>query len=376
MKKIVTLLVVSILVVSAASCTTQETSARERAAEAKQISTPTAEEAPAEEAPAEPATLFCQVTDTGGIDDKSFNALAWEGMQRAAEDFGVEVKYLESQQQSDYEVNLNAFIEEGCDLIVSVGFLLEDATKAAAEANPDQKFAIIDVDVEVDKWAGISNVRGNITKIDQATFLAGYLSAGMTETGKVGTYVGIRFPATQAFMDGYAMGVDYYNQAKGTDVQVLGWDMEKQEGMEVGNFESLDDGRSFGEALLDDGADIIMPVAGPVGLGTLAVMVERGTGKLIGVDTDWAVQNPDKADYILASALKKIDVFVYDSIEQVLNGTFKGGENYVLTLENGGTGLGYSSAWEDKIPQELKDEIEALTPKIISGEVPTLPTRE
>lgn len=325
--------------------------------------------APAEE-PAAPKIKACQVTDTGGIDDKSFNATAWLGMQNAEKDFGVEIQYLESQQQSDYEVNLNTFVEAGCDLIVPVGFLLADATSAAADTNPDQKYAIVDVD-----YLGQPNILGNATKIDQGTFLAGYLAAGMTKTGKVGTYVGILFPATQAFMDGYAMGVAKYNEVHGTSVEVLGWNMETQQGLEVGNFESLDDGRALGEQLLDEGADIIMPVAGPVGLGTLAVLQERGTGLLIGVDNDWSVANPDKADFILASALKKIDVFVYESIEAVVNGTFAGGTPYLLTLENGGTALGYGSKWADQIPAELKAEIEGLIPGIISGEIPTMPTR-
>ena len=351
MKKISIILSLTlILSVFAASCAKTETAA-------------TAEEA---------ATgKICQVTDTGGIDDKSFNALAWAGMENAAEDFGVEIKYLESQQQSDYEVNINAFIEEGCDLIISVGYLLADATAAAAEANPDQMFAIIDNDN-----MGLANVRGNSTKIEEGTFLAGYLAAGMTETGKVATYVGILFPSTQAFMDGYAMGVAYYNEVHGTDVEVLGWDMESQTGLEAGNFESLDDGRAFAEALMDDGADVIMPVAGPVGLGSLAVMAERDSGLLIGVDSDWAVANPEQADYILASANKRIDVFVYDSIEKILDGTFTGGEDYVLTLENGGTGATYGTVWESKIPEELKAEIVDLEPMIISGEIAVMPTRE
>jgi basic membrane protein A len=152
--------------------------------------------------------------------------------------------------------------------------------------------------------------------------------------------------------------------------------MTAQTGLEAGNFESLDDGRAFAEALMDDGADIIMPVAGPVGLGSLAVMAERESGMLIGVDSDWAVANPDKADYVLASALKKIDVFVYDSVEKVLDGTFTGGEDYILTLENGGTGLGYGSAWESQIPDELKAEIAALEPMIIAGDIAVMPTRE
>lgn len=327
-------------------------------------------EAPVVETEAPKVFKACEVTDTGGIDDKSFNATGWLGLQNAEKDFGVEIQYLESQQQSDYEVNMNSFIEAGCDLIVPVGFLLADATKASAEANPDQMYAIVD-----EASIALPNVRGNAAKIDQATFLAGYLAAGMTKTGKVGTYVGILFPATQAFMDGYAMGVAKYNEVHGTAVEVLGWDMETQKGLEVGNFESLDDGRALGEQLLDEGADIIMPVAGPVGLGTLAVLQERGTGLLIGVDNDWSVANPDKADFVLASALKKIDVFVYDSVKQVVEGTFKGGETYFLTLENGGVALGYGSAWADQVPAELKAEIDALIPGIISGEIPTMPTR-
>lgn len=314
--------------------------------------------------------LICQVTDTGGIDDKSFNATAWQGMGRAQKDLGVGIQYLESQQQSDYEININTFIEADCDLIIPVGFLIADATSAAADANPDQKFAIVDVD-----YLTQPNILGNSSKIDQATFLAGYVAAGMTKTGKVGTYVGILFPATQAFLDGYAMGVAKYNDVHGTNVQVLGWDMTSQKGLEVGNFESLDDGRSMGEQLLDEGADIIMPVAGPVGLGTLAVLQERGSGLLIGVDNDWSLANPDRADLILGSAMKKIDTFVYEAIQEVNDSTFKGGFPYVLSLENKGVGFIYGSSWTEKIPNNLKFEVEELIPKIISGEIPTLPTR-
>ncbi|HQP08267.1 MAG TPA: BMP family ABC transporter substrate-binding protein [Anaerolineaceae bacterium] len=368
---VISLVIVAVFLFSA--CTPKATEApvvEEPVVEETEVEVVEETEAPVVETEAPKVFKACEVTDTGGIDDKSFNATGWLGLQNAEKDFGVEIQYLESQQQSDYEVNLNSFIEAGCDLIVPVGFLLADATKASAEANPDQMYAIVD-----DTSITLPNVRGNAAKIDQATFLAGYLAAGMTKTGKVGTYVGILFPATQAFMDGYAMGVAKYNEVHGTNVQVLGWDMATQKGLEVGNFESLDDGRALGEQLLDEGADIIMPVAGPVGLGTLAVMQERGTGLLIGVDNDWSVANPDKAEFILGSALKKIDVFVYDSVKQVVEGTFKGGEVYYLTLENEGVGLQYGSAWADQIPADLKAEIEALIPGIISGEIATLPTR-
>ncbi len=310
----------------------------------------------------------CQVTDTGGIDDKSFNSTAWKGVQDAITKYGnVDGKYLESQQQADYEVNINAFLAEKCDLIIAVGFLLADATKAAVEANTSQKFSIIDVD-----YLAYPNLRGSGFSIDQATFLNGYLAAGMTKTGKVGTYVGIAFPATTKFMDGFALGVAYYNQVKGKDVKVLGWDVKTRQGLEVGNFESTDDGRKMGEQLMDEGADIIMPVAGPVGLGTLAVMEERGSGMLIGVDNDWSKANPDKAAFILSNAMKNMDVFVTETIGQVIDGSFKG-ENWIGNLKNGGVGLSYGSKLGDSVPAELKAEIEALIPKLEAGEIKTLP---
>jgi basic membrane protein A len=315
--------------------------------------------------PEAPKIKACQVTDTGGIDDKSFNQTAWKGVTDAIAKYGnVEGKYLESQQASDYEVNINAFIQDKCDIIFTVGFLLADATAAAAEANPDQKFGTIDVD-----YLDFPNVRGSGFMIDQAAFLNGYLAAGMTKTGKVGTYVGIAFPATTRFMDGYGLGVQYYNQVKGTNVELLGWDVEAGTGLEVGNFESTDDGRKMGETLMDEGADIIMPVAGPVGLGTLAVMKERGTGMLIGVDNDWALANPDDAGIILSSVMKNMDTFVTETIGMVIDGTFQGG-NWFGTLENGGVGIAYGGA---EIPAELKAEVDALIPKIISGEIKTIP---
>ena len=252
----------------------------------------------------EPETfLACQVTDVGGIDDKSFNATAWKGMEDAVADFGIEAKYLESQQQTDYEANINAFLEEGCDLIMSIGFLLGDATAAAAGANPDQNFGIVDVN-----YLDFPNLYGSGFAINESTFQAGYLAAGMSETGIVATYGGINIPPVTIFLDGFVLGVEYYNEVHGTAVQTLGWDVAAQDGLFTGNFESTDDGRTMGESLLDEGADIIMPVAGPVGAGTIAVLEERGTGMVIGVDNDWSVQYANQAEIVLVSALKNMDL--------------------------------------------------------------------
>src|SRR3990172_133738 len=187
-----------------------------------------------------------QVTDTGGIDDKSFNAPAWKGtgwkgMEDADDQLGIEGKFIESQQQTDYEANINAFLEEGCDMIVTVGFLLGGATKAGAEANPDTKFSIVDFAYD----PTIPNVLGQVFNTDEAAFLAGYAAAASTQTGKVGTFGGIQIPPVTVFMDGFALGVDYYNQQKGTSVEVLGWDPATQTGLFTGNFESTDYGRAM-----------------------------------------------------------------------------------------------------------------------------------
>jgi basic membrane protein A len=319
-------------------------------------------------APAEPAALICQVTDVGGIDDKSFNATAYKGITDSVEMLGVEGKYLESQQQTDYEKNINAFIEEGCDLIVTVGFLLGDGTAAAATANPDVKFTIVDYAYD----PAFPNVVGQVFNTQEAAFLAGYAAAGLTQTGKVGTFGGIQIPPVTVFMDGYALGVDYYNAQKGTAVEVLGWDPAAQTGLFTGNFESTDDGRRLGETLMDEGADIIMPVAGPVGLGTAAAAQERGNAYIIGVDSDWFLTAPEYAPIILTSVLKNMDITTMNVVKTVLDGSFAGGVT-VGTLENGGVGLADFHDMASMVPAELQAELQDVAAKIISGELKATP---
>lgn len=321
------------------------------------------------EPPAEMAGIkICQVTDTGGIDDKSFNATAWKGIEDAEAELGVEGKYLESQQQTDYEKHLTAFLGEGCDLIVTVGFLIGDATAEAATANPDANFSIVDFAYD----PTIPNVLGQVFNTDEAAFLAGYLAAATTQTGAVGTFGGIQIPTVTVFMDGFALGVQYYNEQNGTDVKVLGWDPEAQTGLFTGNFESTDDGRRFGESLMDEGADIIMPVAGPVGLGTAAAVQERGNAYIIGVDSDWVLTSPEYAPIALTSVMKNMDITTFGAIESVIDGTFEGGVT-VGTLENGGVGLAPFHDLESMVPAELQAELDEVAAGIISGEIQTSP---
>ncbi|WP_323785774.1 BMP family ABC transporter substrate-binding protein [Thalassovita sp.] len=312
------------------------------------------------------AFTACQVTDTGGIDDNSFNQTAWKGVLDAQEKLGVEGRYLESQAESDYEANVNSLLGGQCDVIFTIGFLLGDATANAAKANPDQKFSIVDFAYD----PTIPNVLGQVYATDQAAFLAGYLSAGMTKTGIVGTFGGINIPPVTIFMDGFAAGVGYYNEQKGTTVQVLGWNPESREGLFTNNFESLDDGRAYAQNLYDEGADIVLPVAGPVGLGSAALADELGTEalKIVGVDADLYLTDPAKKHVYLTSIMKRMDSTVYQVTETTMKGEFEGGV-IVGTLENGGVSLAPYHDMADMIPEDLKAEVEAIKQGIIDGSI-------
>ena len=361
---LLTLLLLASMVLTA--CATPP--AEEPAPPADEPAPPADEPAPPADEPAAPTLLACQVTDTGGIDDKSFNATAWKGVEDAVTGLGVEGKYLELQQQTDYEQNINAWIEEGCDLIITVGFLLGDATAAAAGANPDQLFTIVDYAYD----PTFPNVVGQVFNTQEAAFLAGYAAAGVSKTKILGTFGGIPIPPVTVFMDGFALGAAYYNEVHGTSVVVLGWDPATQEGLFTGNFESLEDGRNLGELLMDEGADIIMPVAGPVGLGTAAAAEERGGVYIVGVDNDWAIVNSAYAPIVLTSVLKNMDITTYNVIAAVLDGTFAGGVT-VGTLENGGVGLASFHDLDGMVSAELKAELEGVAAKLISGELSAVP---
>jgi basic membrane protein A len=208
-------------------------------------------------------------------------------------------------------------------------------------------------------------VKGVTFQTDEAAFLAGYVSAGMTETGVVGTFGGIAYPTVTIFMNGLTQGVDYYNAQNGTDVVVLGWDVEAQDGLFTGNFESLDDGRTFAQNLVDEGADIVLPVAGPVGLGSAALCQETGACMIIGVDSDWYAST-EYGSVVLTSILKKLDNAVFDAVSTfyVLDAL---GNNYLGTLVNGGVGLSPFHDFEDAVPQELKDAVAQLEADIIAA---------
>jgi basic membrane protein A len=316
-----------------------------------------------------PAAAFtaCQVTDTGGIDDKSFNQTAWKGVQDAQATLGIQGNVLESKTETDYVPNINSFVSQDCDIIITVGFLLGDATKAAAEANPDQKFSIVDYAYN----PTLPNVLGQVFATHEAAFLAGYLAAGVSKTGVIGTFGGINIggPVTD-FMDGFVWGAAYYNKQKGADVKVLGWDPATKEGLFTGNFDSLSDGREFAKNLNDEGADIVLPVAGPVGLGSAALAAELGTDtlKIIGVDADQYLTNPEQQGVYLTSVMKNMDATVVAAIKSAMDGSFAGGVT-VGTLANSGVSIAPFHDLDSQVPAELRAELEAITKGIIDGTI-------
>jgi basic membrane protein A len=308
--------------------------------------------------------LACQVTDTGGIDDRSFNATAWKGMQDAETNLGVQVKFLESTTQNDYAPNINAFIQQQCNIIVTVGFLLGDATEAAAKANPDQSFAIVDFAYD----PTIPNVLGLTFQTDQAAFLAGYVAAAMSKSGKIGTFGGLNIATVTIFMNGLAAGILYYNQQNGTNVQLIGWNPAKQTGLFTGDFENQDNGRRVTETLLQQGADIILPVAGPVGLGAAAAVKAAGNASMIWVDSDGCVSAEQYCSIFLTSILKHIDVAVEDAVKQGVDGSFKGGI-YSGTLENDGVGIAPFHDFDSQVPADVKSALDTIKQGIEDGSI-------
>ncbi len=305
----------------------------------------------------------CMVLDVGGVDDKSFNQSAWQGMQEAKqENPDIDVSYVQSQGDADYEPNLTNSVQKGCDVTIAVGGLLATATEKVAGEHPDANFAIIDAPSSGD------NVYGIQFKSEQGGFLAGYVAASLSQTGKVATWGGIDVgtPVT-AYMDGYKQGAEYYGKQKNEKIQVLGWD--GQNGAFANSFTDTGAGKATTEALVQQGADVIFPVAGGAGAGAFQVAnAHNGDVLVIWVDFPGCDYYPDECKYIPTSALKAIPENVKDYVVSAADGNIKTGD-YEGTLENEGVGIDDFNEFEDKISDDTKAELDEIRDKIISGEI-------
>jgi basic membrane protein A and related proteins len=294
------------------------------------------------------------VTDIGGLNDRGFNSLANQGLEQAAEEFGVQIRVLESQSDADYIPNLSTLAEEGFDLIISVGFLMAEATHTAAEEFPETNFAIIDAayggeGCEETNSCELPNLQGLLFKEQETGYLAGYLAGLVTESNTISSVGGIKIPPVDRFIAGYQKGAADSNP----DVQTLN----------AYSQDFVDQARCKEVALdqIANGSDIVFQVAGGCGLGALDAAQERNVWG-IGVDADQAFLG----DHVLTSSLKRVDVAVFSTIESVVNDAFEGGGVTTFGLAEDGVGLGEFSP---NAPQEAIDETMAQAELVIAGEV-------
>ncbi|MCW2810487.1 MAG: family transporter substrate-binding protein, partial [Friedmanniella sp.] len=310
----------------------------------------------------------CMVSDSGGFDDRSFNQTSYKGMTDAAAELGIQTGQVESSSASDFAGNIQSMVDANCKIIVTVGFLLSDDTVAAAKKNPDIDFAIVDNN-DPEAYKGVDNLKPLVFNTAQSSFMAGYLAAGTSQTKKVGTFGGLKIPTVTIFMDGFTQGVEYYNSQKNASVSVLGWDTGKQDGQFVGDFEDQKGGQRTAGNLISQGADIVLPVAGPSGIGALqAAKASGGKVNAIWVDTDGCVSAASYCSNIVSSVYKGMDVAVLDAIKAAKDDTFSNSP-YVGDLKNDGTGLAPYHDFDAKVPAELKTEIDTIKADIIAGKI-------
>ena len=315
---------------------------------------------------AAPKYTACMVTDQGGLDDKSFNASAWKGLEAARDDAStnIEIKNTASTTAADYEPNLTAYVNQDCDFILAVGGLMGDATQKIAAANPTQQFGIVDAKLAA------TNVFPMQFDTAQAAFLAGYLAAGYSKTGKVGTFGGLNIPPVTIFMDGFADGVKHYNTVKGKNVQVLGWDKAKQDGLFAQDFASPPKGKQLTDTLVAQGADIIFPVAGGTGLGAAeGSAANPGKFATIWVDVDGCTSTQYCAG-LLTTVVKNIPDAVRDAVLKGAKGeSLDASAGTIGTLANNGVSIAPYHDFDSKIDAALKAEVDKLKADIIAGTI-------
>jgi len=316
----------------------------------------------------------CIVSDDGGWNDKSFNESAKNGIDKAAQELGVDAVEVESSAESDYGPNIDNLLAQNCTLIISVGFKLSADTIKAANANPDVNFAIIDdgADADGDGKPDAPNIKPILFNTVQAAYLGGYAAAAWSDQSgvdKVGTFGGLQIPSVAIFMDGFIDGVQKFNEDNSANVATYGWDVDKQKGSFTGGFTANDTAKQTAQGILNQGVDVILPVGGPIYKSAAAAIKDSGKDTvMLGVDSDLAVADPSVADVTLVSIMKRIDQAVYDTVMSAATGDFDV-TPYIGTLENDGVGLSSFHDFESKLPDGLTDKLDDLKQQIISGEL-------
>jgi basic membrane protein A len=305
----------------------------------------------------------CLALDTGGINDKSFNQLSFEGAKIArTKGWASSAEYLPA--GKSYDENVKKFVDKKCTLIIGIGYLVADAITAAAKANPGIKFAI------VDGGSGGANQKGLNFNTNENSFLAGYMAAGYSKTGVVATYGGAAIPPVTIFMDGFARGVEYYNDVKNKSVKVLGWDTKTQNGTFVGDFTNQVKAKEISVAFEAQKADIIFPVGGSLVVGTAENSLKTKKSIALWVDADAHLAAPKYDSVIMISVLKGLSEGVQAVVKEAYDGKFTN-TPYVGNLKNKGVGLSpIYGKFKTAIPASLQKEVRELAKDIADGWVP------
>ncbi|WP_157981674.1 BMP family lipoprotein [Protaetiibacter intestinalis] len=322
------------------------------------------------DSPDSPDFLACAVSDEGSWNDKSFNQAAHEGLTKAESELGVQIEDAESNSEEDFEPNLTAMVDAGCDVTFAVGFnfSINDVIFNFADANTGSNF------VWIDGWnQGQTNLKPIAYSMNQSSFLAGYLAAAFSTTKVVGTYGGMQIDAVTDFMTGYYNGAKYYEVQTGTPVTVVGWDPAAGTGDFVGDFANTGVAKSISQGQLAAGADVIFPVAGSLFTATAEAIRESGTNAVfIGVDKDIATTQPELADLVLTSVEKRMTQAVFDVIKDLSSGGEFTTDPYVGTLENDGTALSAFTTFE--VSDEIQSALDEIKAGIIDGSIDPLVT--
>ncbi|MGN6446369.1 BMP family lipoprotein [Amnibacterium sp.] len=313
--------------------------------------------------------LPCVVGDVGGFNDHSFNQLSLEGVQAAAKQIGSSVRKVQSQSSTDYAPAFSSLVAQHCNAIVAAGFQFPAALSASAKANPKIDYVMID-----DNSLKLPNVKDVVFQTSEAAFLGGYAAAAyaasVSSSPKVATWGGAKYPTVTIYMDGIADGVAYYNQQKHAKVGMLGWDVAKQNGSFVGNFTDQNKAKQLTSGFLDQGANVVIPVAGSLYQGAAkAITGSNSKAVLEGVDADIYLTDPSVKSLMLTSILKKVDVAARDSVLQAAKEKTFDNSTYIGTLKNGGVGLSPFHDFTSKVPSSLSGELQTIQSGIESGSI-------
>jgi basic membrane protein A len=314
--------------------------------------------------------LPCVVGDVGGFNDHSFNQLSLQGVEAAAKSIGSSYKKVQSQSSTDYAPAFASLVAQKCNAIVAAGFQFPAALSASAKANPKIDYVMID-----DNSLKIKNVKDVVFQTSEAAFLGGYAAAAyaasISSTPKVATWGGAKYPTVTIYMDGIADGVAYYNQQKKAKVGILGWDVAKQNGSFVGNFTDQNKAKQLTSGFLDQGANVVIPVAGSLYQGAAKAITATSGSKAVleGVDADIYLTDPTVKSLMLVSILKKVDVAARDSVEQAAKSKTFDNTTYIGTLKNGGVGLSPFHDFTSKVPSTLAGELKTIQSGIEDGSI-------